>query len=191
LAVRLAASATLVVLLVVAAVAATGLLEFSYLGSTRSTSTSTTTTTQISTQTLAVTSTQTVTQTSAVTTSSPASSGRLYQVTFKELVTCDGFSYIHPWGVVLGDASIVEPSNSTISEIPEATARADNHFNLTTIVFGVPSGTYNFTLYPTHWLGWMLNSTNPFLATSPQGNVTVTTSDVTIYAQPLTVRPGC
>jgi hypothetical protein len=124
LVVRFATSAAIVVLLVVAAVAATSLVEFSYL---ESTGTSTTTTTQ----TLALTSTQTVTRTSTVTTGSSTStsssvssesenSSAIAQVELRVLgweQAVENLSFYvtnsHPQSIYTSDSTLVIYGNTT------------------------------------------------------------------------------
>ena len=103
--------------------------------------------------------------------------GRLYAVTFHEGADC-GSLHLTEWGVQLGNWTRTEPSNVTLSEIPENGGMSDIHFNLTTLTFSVPKGVYPFTLYPTTLRisspgGWVLGGS--------AGVVTVTDSDVAIY----------
>ena len=101
-------------------------------------------------------------------------SERLYDVTFYQGPAC-GTAYLTEWGVRLGNWTLTEPSNVALSEIPENGGISTSSFNLTSIVFSVPSGVYHFTVYPTS-----LRITTPDGSEST-GIVTVTSSDVSIH----------
>jgi hypothetical protein len=105
--------------------------------------------------------------------------GRLYNVTFYEGPSCGGPAYLTEWGVQLGNRTKTQPSNITLSKIPENGWSSDSHFNLTTITFHVPSGVYRFTLHPTTLLH--IGSPNGLELGGQTGVVTVTSSDVAVY----------
>ena len=108
-------------------------------------------------------------------------SGELYDVTFKEGLGCGG--YIEQWGVQLGNLTITQPPNIQLSQISESGFNASGKFDLTTITFSVPSGTYPFTLYPTHFSSAPYNNTAVGDIHGPSGSsgtVTVTDSNVTV-----------
>lgn len=109
------------------------------------------------------------------------SSGRLYDVTFNEGRGCGG--YIDEWGVQLGNLTITQPPNIQLSQISENGFNASGKFDLTTITFSVPSGTYPFTLYPTRFSSVPINNTAVGDIHGPSGSsgtVTVADTNVTI-----------
>ena len=79
-------------------------------------------------------------------------------MTFKEGWGCGG--YIDEWGVQLGNLTITQPANIQLSQIPENGFNSSGKFDLTTITFSVPSGTYGVTLYPTAFSSLPLNNTS-------------------------------
>ena len=105
-------------------------------------------------------------------------SGKLYDVTFKEGLGCGG--YIEEWGVQLGNLTITQAPNIQLSQIPENGYNASGKFDLTTITFSVPSGTYPFTLYPTAFSSPPYNNTAVGNLRGSGGTVTVTDTNVTI-----------
>jgi len=105
-----------------------------------------------------------------------SSSGRLYDVTFYGSGPCG--AYLSEWGVKLGNWTLTEPSNVTLSEIPENGGWAASS-SLRNIVFAVPSGVYSFTLYPFAVLH--VGSSNGTTIGGSSGTVIVTNSDVIIY----------
>lgn len=135
-----------------------------------------------STETSAASSTVAVT-TKTNETSSAGTQGFHY-VTFYDGGTCGANStwgaHLTEWGVQLGNRTRTEPPNVTLSEIPEDGYSAASAFNLTRIIFLVPSGTYPFTLYPTAFM--RVGSANETEIGGSSGVVTVTNSDATIYA---------
>ena len=90
--------------------------------------------------------------------------------------------YIDPWAVQLGNLTISQPPNVQPDQIPENGVNASGKFNLTTMVFSVPSGSYPFTIYPNSWLGLAINDTSPAIGNlrGSSGIVTVTNSSVII-----------
>jgi hypothetical protein len=107
--------------------------------------------------------------------------GTLYDVTFKEGLGCGG--YIEQWGVQLGNLTITQPPNIQLSQISENGYNASGKFDLTTITFSVPSGTYPFTLYPTRFSSAPYNNTAVGDIHGPSGSsgiVTVTDTNVTV-----------
>jgi hypothetical protein len=124
----------------------------------------------------------TITGTSTIANSddSESNSGALFNVTFYEAAACGGSGYLTEWGVMLGNRTMTEPTNITLSDIPEdGSGRVNTSFNSTTITFAVPSGVYPFTLYPT--VISQIGSPNGVELGGPTGWVTVTNSDVKIY----------
>jgi len=116
--------------------------------------------------------------------SASATAQGLHYVTFYDGGTCGANStwgaHITEWGVRLGNRTRTVPSNITLSEIPEDGYSADTAFNTTRIVFLVPSGTYDFTLYPTAFM--RVGSSNGTQLGGSTGTVMVTNSDVAVYA---------
>lgn len=104
---------------------------------------------------------------------------QLYEVTFVQVSACH--EYIHPWGVQLGNLSIVQPPTVSLNQIPSNGAyTASGNFNLTAVVFSVPGGTYSFTVYPTGILAPELNNTAIGNFHDWSGTITVTNSSVTV-----------
>lgn len=135
-----------------------------------------------STETGAASSTASVTATTNETFS--AATQGFHYVTFFDGGTCGANStwgaHLTEWGVQLGNRTRTEPPSVTVSEIPEDGYSAASAFNMTRIVFLVPSGTYPFTLYPTAFM--RVGSANGTEVGGSSGVVNVTNSDVTIYA---------
>ena len=104
--------------------------------------------------------------------------GKLYDVTYKEGGQCGG--HIDQWGVQLGNLTITQPPDIQPYQISESGFNATGRFDLTTIVFSVPSGTYPFTVYPTSFLRLPLNNTSVGDIRDSSGTVTVTDANVTI-----------
>ena len=112
--------------------------------------------------------------------------GELHNVTFYEGESCGGLHLVE-WGVRLGTWSKTEPSNITISQIPENGGLSDNTFNQTTITFTVPSGAYVFTLYP---MSLEISSPNGFELGGATGVVTVDNFNIAIYTLSPSARCG-
>jgi hypothetical protein len=87
--------------------------------------------------------------------------------------------HLTEWGVQLGNIEKTEPANITLSEIPENRYFTSSTFNLTRIVFSVPSGAYRFTLYPTAFL--CISTPSGFFLGGSTGVVTVSGSNVTVF----------
>jgi hypothetical protein len=125
------------------------------------------------------------TPTSATSSSSPSVVGSvgLHYVTFYDSGPCGANAtwgaHLTEWGVQLGNRTRTEPPNIALSEIPEDGYSADSSFNMTRIVFLVPSGVYNFTLYPTAFM--RVGSSNGTATGGSTGTTTVTNSDVNVY----------
>jgi hypothetical protein len=105
-------------------------------------------------------------------------SGQLYDVTFNEGRGCGG--YIDEWGVQLGNLTITQPPGTQLSQIPTDGYNSTGKFDLTTIVFYVPSGSYPFTVYPTAFLRPPSNDTSIVVLRGWSGILTVTNSSLTI-----------
>jgi hypothetical protein len=104
---------------------------------------------------------------STLTTSSGAEA-RLYDVTFHQSGACSPLTYVAPWSVTLGNETIAEPSNATLPIPGGPYAGGQEDQNLSTIVFSVPDGVYQYSLSPSEAFA------------SPMGSVTVNGSDVSI-----------
>jgi len=144
------------------------------------------------TETVPVSSTTSPTTTSSSV--SAASSGGFYYVTFYDSGPCGANStsgaHLTEWGVQLGNRTRTEPSNITLSEIPEdGSYSADSSFNMTRIVFLVPSGVYPFTLYPTALM--RVGTANGTETGGATGVLTVANSDVTVYTVSVAMSIEC
>jgi hypothetical protein len=104
--------------------------------------------------------------------------GRLYDVTFNESRGCGG--NIDEWGVQLGNLTITQPPNLQLLSIQNNGFFASGKFNLTTITFSVPSGTYPFVIYPTEYLLPAFNNSAVGDIRGSAGTVTVSNSSVTV-----------
>jgi hypothetical protein len=101
-------------------------------------------------------------------TTSSALETRLYDVTFHQSGACSPLAYVAPWSVTLGNETIAEPSNATLPIPGGPYAGGPENQNLSTIVFSVPDGVYQYTLSPSGAFA------------SPVGSVTVNGSDVSV-----------
>jgi hypothetical protein len=147
----------------------------------------------MNTRTGAVSSATTPTTTTGSSVSAPASGG-LHYVTFYDSGPCGANSttgtHFVEWGVRLGNRTRTEPSNITLSEIPEdGSYSASGSFNMTRIVFLVPSGVYPFTLYPTALM--RVGAPNGTELAGPTGVITVANSDVTVYTVSVAMSVEC
>ena len=111
--------------------------------------------------------------------------GQLYDVTFNEGRGCGG--YIDEWGVQLGNLTITQPPGIQPYQIHTDGYNSSGKFDLTTIVFSVPSGTYPFTLYPTTFLRPPYNDTSVGNLHGSGGTLTVTNSSLSIDTLAATV----
>lgn len=132
------------------------------------------------------TTTETITETSttvemttllqSATTTSPkmtnSSKLRVYELVFQQL-PCAG-EIVSPWAVTLDNQTVVEPSNETVPT-DSMTKLVPPSFNLTTIVFSVTPGNYDYTFSPTGI--WNQTSIHDF------GFITVAGSDLTVQIQ--------
>lgn len=143
---------------------------------------------------------QTVSSSSTTSTVTPSGgistngSGGFHYVTFYDSGPCGANStwgaHFVEWGVQLGNETRTEPSNITLSQIPEdGSYGADRSFNMTRIVFLVPSGTYPFTLYPTALM--RVGSPNGTVLAGPTGVINVTNSDVSVYTAAVAFSAEC
>jgi len=106
------------------------------------------------------------------------SHSQLYDVTFNEGRGCGG--YIDEWGVQLGNLTITQPPGIQTYQIPTDGYNASGKFDLTTVVFSVPSGSYPFTIYPTTFMRPPYNNTSLGDLHGSSGILTVTNSSLTI-----------
>jgi hypothetical protein len=104
--------------------------------------------------------------------------GQLYDVTFNESRGCGG--YIDEWGVQLSNLTITQPPNLQLQGIQNNGFYANGKFNLTTITFSVPSGTYPFVIYPSEYLLPASNNSAVGDIRGSAGTVTVSNSSVTV-----------
>ncbi|MDA4116485.1 MAG: hypothetical protein OK442_08020 [Thaumarchaeota archaeon] len=82
------------------------------------------------------------------TTTSAAGGGRLYDVTFQQSGDCSPPLYVVPWSVTLGNVTIAQPSNATLPITSEPSNPSQTNQSLSTIVFSVPDGSYQYTISP-------------------------------------------
>jgi hypothetical protein len=125
-----------------------------------------------------VTSTTTVLTTTTQTSTSrmAPSSIQLHEVTFNESAGCDG-AYANKWSVTLGNITIKQPSNMTESLLESGDEIfGPEYVMISTIVFTVPDGIYNFTTYA------------PAMMFPYSGTVNVSGSDVIVQ---LEAEPSC
>ncbi len=85
---------------------------------------------------------KTITITSNVT----PSSGRLYEVVFKQSGTCTPTAYEVPWSVTLGPWTVAEPSNASVPLDTGAGYAGPEFVNESVIVFSVPNGQYPYNV---------------------------------------------
>jgi hypothetical protein len=81
-------------------------------------------------------------------TTSTAGGTRLYDVTFQQLGDCSPPVYVVPWSVTLGSVTIAQPSNATLPITSEPSNSSQTNQTLSTIVFSVPDGSYQYTVSP-------------------------------------------
>jgi len=94
---------------------------------------------------------------------------QFYDVTFHQSGACSPPDYVAPWSVTLGSQTIAEPSSATLPIPNDAYSAGPANQNLSSIVFSVPNGVYQYRISPT-----------AFLSTS--GTITVNGSDVSVVA---------
>ena len=104
---------------------------------------------------------------------------QLYQVEFLQESNCPYGSWLYPWGVMLGNQTIVQPSNATLPLSYDG-SHLTGESNYSTIWFSLPNGTYSYTIIPNDPLG------------SPQsGNVTVDGSNFVVQVYAFGEAMGC
>lgn len=97
------------------------------------------------------------------------SSPRLYELVFIQMGACPEEYYIAPWSVTINNLTTVsEPSNATLPISDQSASWSNSFKNYSTIIFSVPSGSYNYTARPENFLA------------NHSGNVTVTNRDMTV-----------
>jgi hypothetical protein len=96
---------------------------------------------------------------------------RLYDVTFHQSGACSPLAYVAPWSVTLGNETVAEPSNATLPIPGGPYAGGPENQNLSTIVFSVPDGVYQYALSPSGAFAL------------PVGSVTVNGSDVSVEVE--------
>jgi hypothetical protein len=85
---------------------------------------------------------------SFTTTTSAAGGTRLYDVTFQQSGDCSPPVYVVPWSVTLGNVTIAQPSNATLPITSAPSNSGQTNQTLSTIVFSVPDGSYQYTISP-------------------------------------------
>jgi hypothetical protein len=147
-------------------------------------------TSETQTSTGTTTSNETTIASSSTTNITTTTSQVLYNVTFYDSGPCGSVynatsktvEYFTEWGVQLGNWTRTEPSNITLSQIPEDGSYSfSSTFNLTRIVFSVPAGVYNFTLYPTKFMRVYEPGFQETASGSPSASIMVSNSDVMVY----------
>ncbi|MDA4112645.1 MAG: hypothetical protein OK474_01190 [Thaumarchaeota archaeon] len=110
------------------------------------------------------------TGTSCVTITSSPTQGfaREFRVTFAQSGACSPSAYIAPWSVNLGNEIEAEPAGATLPIQNDTYTASPLYANVSTIIFSVPDGTYQFRVSPF----------GPFGPDS--GTVTVDGADVTV-----------
>jgi hypothetical protein len=149
--------------IVIAAVVIGGaIVASSYLGTSR-TATETTTSTLIRTS----ISTQTVTS-------------QLYQVEFLQESNCPvGPGWLFPWGVMLDNQTLTQPSNATLP-LSSNPLHFTGDSNYSMIWFSLPNGTYSYKIIPDDSLG-----------SAQSGNITVDGSNVVVQVYAFIMAMGC
>lgn len=127
----------------------------------------------------------TSTITAGTATATNFASGQLYDVTFNEGRGCGG--YIDEWGVQLGNLTITQPPGLQLYQIPSDGYNSSGKFDLTTIVFSLPSGSYPLTIYPTGFLHPPDNDTSIGDLHDWSGVLTVTNTSLTINTLAATI----
>jgi hypothetical protein len=92
---------------------------------------------------------------------------RLFEVTFHQSGACSPLAYVAPWSVTLGNETVVEPSDAALP-ISGGFVAGPEYQNLSTIVFAVPDGVFQYTLAPSGAFS------------QPAGSVTVNGTDVAV-----------
>ncbi len=104
---------------------------------------------------------------------------QLYQVEFLQESNCPYGSWLYPWGVMVGNQTIVQPSNATLP-----LSFNGNHLtgesSYSTIWFSLPNGTYSYTTIPDDSLG-----------SAQSGIVTVDGGDVVVLVYAFVTAEGC
>ena len=104
-----------------------------------------------------------------LTTVTTTETAQLFELVFNETGYCSPAVYPAPWAVTLNNkTTLVEPPNASLP-LPEngVTSYSPSNKNYSMIVFSVPNGTYNYTIYPK-------------VIFRQSGTVTVNNSDVLI-----------
>lgn len=103
---------------------------------------------------------------------------RMYNVTFYDASHPPGCYYAQ-WAVEMANLNKTESTMSPSGASRDEGGSSANASVPESVTFSVPSGVYNFTLYPTAWIRYVSVPGSDF-AVGPTGGVTVTNSDVTI-----------
>jgi len=104
---------------------------------------------------------------------------QLYQVEFLQESNCPYGSWLYPWGVTVGNQTIVQPSNATLP-LSYNGSHLTGESNYSTIWFSLPNGTYSYTIIP-----------NDPLGSHQSGDVTVDGSNLTILVYGFVEAMGC
>ena len=77
---------------------------------------------------------------------------QLYQVEFLQESNCPYGSWLYPWGVMVGNQTIVQPSNATLP-LSYNGSHLTGGSDYSAIWFSLPNGTYSYTIIPDDPLG--------------------------------------
>jgi len=128
----------------------------------------------------------TVTTTNTVTASTIGAfvSSRVYEVTFRQIPCYAGswklaYYFVHPWSVTLGGETIIRPVNETSLfyqytnrlGVVQETGYSNSSSNISTIVFSVSNGTYNYQIVPP----------DGFPTNRSSGTLSVSGSDINLH----------
>jgi len=120
--------------------------------------------------------TKTETTTGVSTTTTTA---QLYNLTFHGIGECGG-SYAILWAVQIGNLTISQPPNTPLSEIENVTTYDVSSQPTPGIVFSLPTGEYQYTLYPKALMQSPVVSPTGIVTSHWTGVVSVFESDVSV-----------
>ena len=103
---------------------------------------------------------------------------QLYQVEFLQESNCPYGSWLYPWGVPVGNQTIVQPSNATLP-LSYNGSHLTGESNYSTIWFSLPNGTYSYTITPDDPLG------------SAQSGIVTVDSNAVVLVYAFVTAMGC
>jgi hypothetical protein len=104
---------------------------------------------------------------------------QLFRVEFQQESRCPYGVWLVPWGVMMDNQTVVQPSNATLPLAYSATHLSYNS-TYSTIWFSVPEGTYGYSILP-----------NDSYGQGQQGNVTVDGSNILVQVTAFFTEMGC